>query len=114
MMIYRTSLGDAHVAVTYDSEKYKGIKSDSKMVGFNTIKKIVRRPPNKPNSNDAYDSIVGESIANGGSDLAYREIILYERGQAYPEYLVIFKREKTKVFKSDITKEQVLAFVKST
>jgi hypothetical protein len=35
---------------------------------------------------------MGESIKHGGSSLNYREFILYESGQAYPEYMIKYKR----------------------
>ena len=80
MIIYRAILGDIHIAKTYDKDIYRGSGSFR-----------VRRPPKK-NSNDIYDSVMGESIKYGGNRLQYREFILYESGQAYPEYVVKYKR----------------------
>lgn len=52
-----------------------------------------KRPPNKTNSSkgggtqqDLYDSVV----ANGGS-FSDREFVVYDRNQAYPEYLIWYK-----------------------
>jgi hypothetical protein len=52
----------------------------------------VRRPPLKTAGQELYDSVMGESINNGGDRLQHREFILYERGQAYPEYVIDFRR----------------------
>jgi hypothetical protein len=80
IILYRTVLGDVHIAKQYDKKKYRG----------NTNR--VRRPPNKTHSIHLYDSVMGESIQHGGSSLNYREFILYESGQAYPEYMIKYKR----------------------
>lgn len=51
-----------------------------------------KRPPTKNNpskaggTQDMYDSVV----ANGGS-FAHREFVVYDRNQAYPEYLIWYK-----------------------
>lgn len=82
MVLYRAALGDIHVASKYDRTKYS--------IGPN--KQRVRRPPKKPDSEGLYDSVMGESIHNGGDRLKYREFILYEPGQAYPEYIIYFRR----------------------
>jgi hypothetical protein len=83
MVLYRAVLGDVHVASKYDKLVYR--KS-----GEN--ERHVRRPPKKTGCQDLYDSVMGESIKNGGDKLQYREFILYERGQAYPEYVIDFRR----------------------
>ncbi|CAF1501761.1 unnamed protein product [Adineta steineri] len=83
MVLYRVILGDVHVALQYDREKYcKGVEKG----------KYVRRPPIKTSTTDLYDSVMGESIRHGGNRLQYREFVLYERGQAYPEYVINFRR----------------------
>ena len=41
---------------------------------------------------EQHDCVIGESKANGGNRLSYREVIFYDRGLAYPEYLVSFTR----------------------
>jgi hypothetical protein len=83
MVLYRAILGDVHVALQYDKEKYRD--------GFGKGNRV-RRPPMKTGCNDLYDSVMGESIKNGGDRLKHREFILYERGQAYPEYVIDFRR----------------------
>lgn len=52
-----------------------------------------KRPPTKTNSSkgggtqqDMYDSV----MANGGS-FSDREFVVYDRNQAYPEYLIWYK-----------------------
>jgi len=54
-------------------------------------KKPVRRPPLKLNSMDTYDSVLGESKIHGGA-LNYREFVVYDRYQVYPEYVISFDR----------------------
>ncbi len=84
MVLYRAILGDVHVALEYDKEKYRDGTGKGKRV---------RRPPLKTGCQDElYDSVMGESIKNGGNRLQYREFVLYERGQAYPEYVIEFRR----------------------
>ena len=81
IVLYRALLGDVHVAQKYDKKKYKGEENCR-----------VRRPPMKENRMDLYDSVLGESMKYGGDRLQYREVILYESGQAYPEYIIEFRR----------------------
>lgn len=81
MLMCRVILGDIHIALDYNSEQYKGTK-----------KHPIRRPPYKLNDMELYDSIMGESINNGGSKLNYREFIIYDRFQVYPEYILYFDR----------------------
>jgi len=51
----------------------------------------MRRPPEVPNGNGrAYDSVIGQSNASSSS---YREFIVYDGNQCYPEFLVKYKRE---------------------
>ncbi len=50
-----------------------------------------RRPPQK-NFIHLYDSVMGKSVRHGGDKLQYREFILYESAQAYPEYVIQYKR----------------------
>jgi hypothetical protein len=50
-----------------------------------------RRPPEIPHANSrVYDSVVGKSNA---SNSAYREFIVYDRNQCYPEFLIKYKRQ---------------------
>lgn len=87
IILYRAVLGDVHVARKYDRNKYR--------VGEQGRR--VRRPPLNENSGNLYDSVMGESIAHGGDTLNYREFILYEANQAYPEYLIKFRRSAANV-----------------
>ena len=87
IMICRVLLGDSHLCMEYDSKKYRG----------EDARRPVRRPPNKPDSMDCYDAVVGETGAYGAKakhqrPLKFREYITYELNQAYPEYLIYFKR----------------------
>ena len=43
-----------------------------------------RREPEKP-SGGIYNSVIGEGRANGGTALEFREYIIYEGKQVYPE-----------------------------
>jgi len=82
MILCRVILGDIHIAPKYDQEKYKGTKD-----------KPVRRPPSKSeNALELYDSVLGESKLHGGDTLNYREFIVYDRFQVYPEYIIYFDR----------------------
>ena len=81
IILYRAVLGDVHVALKYDKKKYKGEGEHR-----------VRRPPLKENGKDLYDSVLGESEDYGGDRLKYREVVLYATGQAYPEYVIQFRR----------------------
>ncbi|CAF1114973.1 unnamed protein product [Adineta steineri] len=67
--------------MNYDKKVYRG-------KGGNPI----RRSPFKDNSLDLYNSVMGESMKYSANSLQYREFILYESGQAYPEYVIQYKR----------------------
>ncbi|CAF0993713.1 unnamed protein product [Didymodactylos carnosus] len=86
ILIYRALLGDLHIVVDYDPKKYRGKGKDR-----------IRRAPIKANNNNVYDSVLAEKQKYGGNKLKYREIILYESYQAYPEYVVTFKRSAANV-----------------
>ncbi|UJR24402.1 hypothetical protein I4U23_005779 [Adineta vaga] len=87
IMLYRAVLGDVHIAKIYNRDKYCYIIDNKKR------KNYIRRPPIKINTfDDLYDSVMGESKTYGGDQLEYREFILYENGQAYPEYVIEFQR----------------------
>jgi len=82
MLLCRVILGDTHICLKYDENKYKGDPRNP-----------VRRPPAKTEGGlDLYDSILGESKKNGADLLKYREFIVYDRRQVYPEYIVYYKR----------------------
>ncbi|CAF3895843.1 unnamed protein product [Rotaria sp. Silwood2] len=82
MVLYRAALGDVHVVLKYKREKYR--------CGPN--RQLIRRPPKKTHGKELYDSVMGESMENGGDRLKHREFILYDTGQAYPEYVIYFRR----------------------
>ncbi|CAF1260012.1 unnamed protein product [Rotaria sordida] len=82
MILYRAALGDVHVALKYDREKYSHGPNGQ----------CIRRPPKKAHSKELYDSVMGESMKYGGDRLKHREFILYDAGQAYPEYVIYFRR----------------------
>ena len=61
------------------------------------------QPPNKllssnTASGDVYDSVMGEAVTNGATavppcqPLRFREYVVYDAGQAYPEYQITFER----------------------
>ena len=64
----------------------------------------------KPNSTESYDCVIGESIPNGGNALNYREIVVYDRNYAYPEYIITYRREKVKSYNSTINMDDVKNF----
>eukprot|EP00808_Paulinella_micropora_P004869 g47952.t1 len=83
MLIYRAALGNAHIMTHYDEKRYRGEMAN----------KPVRRPPNLPASNRTYDSVFAEcNPAFPHTGLVNREIIIYDQHQAYPEFLVEFRR----------------------
>ena len=107
MVVYRATLGDIHVAKMYDEKTYRK--------GEKTCR--VRRPPFKNGTNELYDSVMGESKKHGGNLLQYRECILYDPSQAYPEYVIQFKRSAMNArAPSDIqrVKDRCRHFLKNT
>lgn len=86
IILYRTVLGDVHIVKQYRKEIYRGIDKQHP----------VRRPPSKENSNELYDSVMGECKNYGGDRLNYREFVLYDADQAYPEYVIQYKRSLEK------------------
>ena len=82
MILYRTRVSDVHVAKNHDENGCR--------YSENSLR--VRRPPFMKNSAEPHDSVMGESKIHGGDTLRYREFILYDRSQTYPEYVIRFKR----------------------
>jgi len=80
LLIARVTLGDAHICESYDASVYRGPRERPR-----------RCPPLNPESGHRHDSIVGESVANGGPCL-FREIVVFDRFQCYPEFIVHYKR----------------------
>ncbi|CAF5130354.1 unnamed protein product, partial [Rotaria sp. Silwood1] len=87
IILYRTLLGDVHIVKEYKSEIYRGTD----------VHHPVRRPPQRKNSEELYDSVMGECRKYGGDRLNYREFVVYDAGQAYPEYVIQFKRSTKKI-----------------
>lgn len=85
LLIYRAALGDVHVCKEYSEDEYKYVQGRK-------LKEPVRRPPSKGDG-DAYDCVLGESQKHFEcAGLKFREVILYEKYKAYPEFVVTFKR----------------------
>jgi len=81
MVIARVMMGDVHICKQYKEEIYKG-----------TPKNPVRLAPTNPVTKRPHDAVLGEATKYGGNSLKFREIIIYDRKQAYPEYIVHYKR----------------------
>mmetsp|Transcript_16925 Transcript_16925/g.56104 ORF Transcript_16925/g.56104 Transcript_16925/m.56104 type:complete len:532 (-) Transcript_16925:43-1638(-) len=81
MMLARVVLGDAHVAINYDEDEYRG-----------PIYRPRRSPPFSQQTGFASDSIISESRSCGGSHFRYRSIVVYDRFQCYPEYAIYYER----------------------
>lgn len=78
MIVYRACLGDVHVALEYDAKTYKG-----------TARAPVRRAPQKADGfGETYDCVLGER----GANLYNREVVMYQGNQAYPEFVIKYKR----------------------
>eukprot|EP01080_Neovahlkampfia_damariscottae_P011467 gene11467-4631_t len=111
MLIYRVTLGHPHIALQYSKEIYRGfgdgidIEGVGKMYSRSEFGRAVRRPPNKPGSFEAYDSLIGEKMEFGGDTLKYREFVLYEKDQAYPEYIIEYKRSEETLKLDDLSEE---------
>eukprot|EP01089_Gocevia_fonbrunei_P012818 TRINITY_DN3127_c0_g1_i1.p1 TRINITY_DN3127_c0_g1~~TRINITY_DN3127_c0_g1_i1.p1 ORF type:complete len:112 (+),score=18.19 TRINITY_DN3127_c0_g1_i1:212-547(+) len=85
MLIARVTLGDFHVCQQYLPVPYK----------VDPNGQAVRIAPEKSarQSKSHFDSVIGETCARGAvTPLKYREYIVYDRTQAYPEYLVTYTR----------------------
>eukprot|EP01117_Protostelium_nocturnum_P011939 TRINITY_DN4368_c0_g1_i1.p1 TRINITY_DN4368_c0_g1~~TRINITY_DN4368_c0_g1_i1.p1 ORF type:complete len:634 (+),score=161.77 TRINITY_DN4368_c0_g1_i1:256-2157(+) len=83
LLLCRVILGDVHIAKTYDEAIYKG-----------TTNAPARRPPVKrQETHELFDSILGESTMHDkNAHLKFREMVVYNRSQVYPEYIVHYKR----------------------
>ena len=106
IILYGAVLGDVHVAKVYDEKTYCG-----------DDKRRVCRPPFKNEFGHLYDSVIGESIKYGGDTLKYREFILYESNQAYPKYVIRFRRSAANArAPSDVQrmKDRCYFFLKNT
>jgi len=79
MIISRVVIGDAFICKEYKDDLFKS----------------KREAPLKDQKTH-YDSVVGETVANGGTVLKFREYIVYERTQSYPEFVVTYQRKMKK------------------
>lgn len=75
MILARVLLGDAQLCLEYDGKIYK--------------KKEVA--PLKADGTH-YDSIFAERKIYGGNTLKYREFVVFDRSQIYPEFLIYYER----------------------
>jgi hypothetical protein len=79
MIVARVLMGDSHICIKYDESVYKGKDG----------------PPLKPDGKP-YDSIFAEGQENfPGHHLKYREFVVYESSQVYPEFLIYYTRHTT-------------------
>eukprot|EP01124_Arcella_intermedia_P010040 TRINITY_DN16598_c0_g1_i1.p1 TRINITY_DN16598_c0_g1~~TRINITY_DN16598_c0_g1_i1.p1 ORF type:complete len:559 (+),score=102.47 TRINITY_DN16598_c0_g1_i1:68-1744(+) len=78
VLVVRVMLGDAYVCTNYNNKK--------------TLLEEMEEPsPKRPDSNFAYNSIIAESKHNfAESALEWREFIVYDAAQMYPEYAVYY------------------------
>eukprot|EP00731_Ephydatia_muelleri_P027261 Em0019g134a len=78
MLLYRAVLGNAQIIVENSRADEMG---------------KLMKPKQDVNLDIPYDSILVECMSNvQESSMLFREIILYEKFKAYPEYLITFKR----------------------
>jgi len=77
MIVARTLLGDGHICINYSENLYKGKDM----------------PPLKPGGKVHYDSIFAEGKENYPEHhLTYREFVIYDSTQVYPEFLIYYTR----------------------
>eukprot|EP00727_Mastigamoeba_balamuthi_P005648 m51a1_g1702 putative poly(adp-ribose) polymerase (526) ;mRNA; f:498370-500599 len=79
MLLCRVALGNIYVSKNDSAEIQKG--------GYDAPK--LKEDPSK-----SYDSVLGESVGYGGQELQYREVVVYDRALAYPEYIVYYHRHE--------------------
>ena len=51
-------------------------------------------PAPSPHAGEPFDSVLGEGGQWGGKELWFREVIVYNRSQVYPEYIVFYYRHE--------------------
>lgn len=83
ILLCRVSLGDPFI-----EKKYRG-NSDGQY--WNGRRKEVEKTGR--GQKGVYNSVIGESQANGGTPLLLREYVVYDSGQVYPEYIVYYHRK---------------------
>jgi len=82
MLVCRVLLGVPFICEKYDQAKFQG-----------TAQRPVRQAPFKESSTERYDSIVVSGKVTGGDLVFYREFVVYNGFQVYPEYIVYYSRE---------------------
>ena len=82
MSLARVMVGDAHIVRRYDQDMYRG----SEM-------RLRTRAPINASTGRLHDSIVAEKVAYGGVHTS-RDIVVYDRFQCCPEYIVNYRRVK--------------------
>ena len=77
ILVYRAVLGNAQIIILKKEEMCK-----------------LRKPEQDTNLDLPYDSVLVESMSNvPESSMLFREIILYEKFKAYPEYIITIQRQ---------------------
>lgn len=83
ILLCRVALGDPFIEIKYrgngDGEYWNGRRREVEKTGRG--------------QKGVYNSVIGESQANGGNTLMLREYVVYESAQVYPEYIVYYYRK---------------------
>lgn len=89
MIISRVILGNPYVCKNWNNDSSYFTIDITQGTPLNEIKK---------QTNQDYDSVLAESKDTGVSEstLKFREYIVYDRSQCYPEFIVYYKRKKSK------------------
>jgi len=86
MLLSRVILGNAYLCKDYDPDWFK---IDSKKV--EEYKPIPKTGCGLCEETE-HDSVFAESMSLGGDCLNYREFIVYNKAQTYPEYIIYYNR----------------------
>ena len=84
IMLCRVALGDPFVEV-----KYRGNSPGDFWHG----RRCEVEKTSRSKKTGVYNSVIGESQANGGTPLLLREYVVYDSAQVYPEYVVYYHRK---------------------
>ena len=83
MLLCRVALGDPFIEMKYrgngEGEYWHGRRCEVERSGRGQT--------------GVFNSVIGESQANGGSPLLLREYIVYDSAQVYPEYIIYYHRK---------------------
>ena len=99
ILVYRAVLGNAQIIIEKTDEMQK-----------------LRRPGQDTKLDLPYDSVLVESMSNAPeSSMLFREIILYEKCKAYPEYIITIQRQPNdgRVSRSSSTRGAMLGKAKA-